>query len=74
MHFIPTCSSRLNQVERFFGLITDKAIRRMPFTSVSNPALVSAPSEKSFSKRQLCIVLSVNSVLAAARQNGAAAA
>src|SRR5690606_7959777 len=27
LHFIPTYSSWLNQVERFFGLITDKAIR-----------------------------------------------
>ena len=34
MHFIPTYSSWLNQVERFFGLITDKAIRRGSFTSV----------------------------------------
>ena len=33
-HFIPTYSSWLNQVERFFGLITDKAIRRGSFTSV----------------------------------------
>jgi transposase len=28
MHFIPTYSSWLNQIERFFSLITDKAIRR----------------------------------------------
>jgi putative transposase len=34
MHFIPTHSSWLNQVERFFALITDKAIRRGSFTSV----------------------------------------
>lgn len=34
MHFIPTYSSWLNQVERFFGLITDKAIRRGSFSSV----------------------------------------
>lgn len=34
MHFIPTYSSWLNQVERFFGLITDKAIRRGSFKSV----------------------------------------
>jgi putative transposase len=33
MHFIPTYSSCLNQVERFFSLITDKAIRRGSFTS-----------------------------------------
>jgi putative transposase len=33
MHFIPTYSSWLNQVERFFSLITDKAIRRGSFTS-----------------------------------------
>ncbi len=34
MHFTPTYSSWLNQVERFFALITDKAIRRGSFTSV----------------------------------------
>ena len=34
MHFIPTYSSWLNQVERFFSLITDRAIRRGSFTSV----------------------------------------
>ena len=34
MHFIPTYSSWLNQVERFFSLITDEAIRRGSFSSV----------------------------------------
>ncbi|MCK4514374.1 MAG: transposase, partial [Spirochaetaceae bacterium] len=34
MHFIPTYSSWLNQVERWFGLITDRAIRRGSFSSV----------------------------------------
>lgn len=34
LHFIPTYSSWLNQVERFFALITDKAIRRDSLTSV----------------------------------------
>lgn len=34
LHFIPTYSSWLNQVERFFSLITDKAIRRGSFASV----------------------------------------
>lgn len=34
LHFIPTSSLWLNLVERFFGLITDKAIRRGVFTSV----------------------------------------
>jgi putative transposase len=34
MHFIPTYSSWLNQVERFFALITDKTIRRGSFNSV----------------------------------------
>ena len=34
MHFVPTYSSWLNQVERFFGIITDKAIRRGSFNSV----------------------------------------
>jgi putative transposase len=32
--FIPTYSSWLNQVERFFGLMTDKVIRRDSFQSV----------------------------------------
>jgi putative transposase len=36
LHFIPTYSSWLNQVERFFGLITDQAIRRGSFTSVKD--------------------------------------
>ena len=33
-HFVPTYSSWLNQVERWFGLITERAIRRGSFTSV----------------------------------------
>ena len=36
LHFIPTSSSWLNLVERFFGLITDKAIRRGIFSSVKD--------------------------------------
>jgi putative transposase len=36
IHFIPTYSSWLNQVERSFALITDKAIRRGSFTSVKD--------------------------------------
>jgi putative transposase len=36
MHFIPTYSSWLNQVERFFALITEKAIRRGSFSSVKD--------------------------------------
>jgi transposase len=34
IHFTPTGSSWVNQVERFFGLITDKLIRRGVHTSV----------------------------------------
>jgi transposase len=34
LHFIPTSSSWLNQVERFFAEITEKSIRRGAFTSV----------------------------------------
>lgn len=34
LHFIPTSSSWLNLVERFFALITEKQIRRGIFTSV----------------------------------------
>jgi putative transposase len=36
IHFIPTYSSWLNQVERFFALVTDKAIRRGSFSSVKD--------------------------------------
>ena len=35
MHFTPTSGSWLNQVERFFGLITEKQIRRGVFKSVA---------------------------------------
>jgi transposase len=34
MHFTPTGSSWLNQVERWFGVLTDKLIRRGVHTSV----------------------------------------
>lgn len=40
LHFAPTSSSWLNLVERFFGKLTDKAIRRGIFTSV--PDLIAA--------------------------------
>jgi transposase len=40
LHFTPTASSWLNLVERFFGKLTDKAIRRGIFTSV--PDLIAA--------------------------------
>ena len=35
LHFTPTSASWLNQVERFFGLITQERIRRGVFTSVA---------------------------------------
>ena len=35
MHFTPTSASWLNQVERFFGLITENRIRRGVFRSVA---------------------------------------
>jgi len=35
-HFIPTYASWLNQVERWFALITQKAIRRGSFRSVKD--------------------------------------
>jgi putative transposase len=35
-HFTPTYSSWLNQVERWFGIITQKAIRRGSFSSTKN--------------------------------------
>ena len=34
LHFIPTSSSWLNMVERFFGVLTEKRLRRGVFTSV----------------------------------------
>jgi transposase len=34
IHFVPTSSSWLNLVERFFGILTDKRLRRGVFTSV----------------------------------------
>ena len=34
VHFTPTSASWLNQVERFFGLLTDRRIRRGTFGSV----------------------------------------
>jgi transposase len=40
LHFVPTSSSWLNLVERWFGELTDKRIRRGTFTSV--PELVDA--------------------------------
>lgn len=36
LHFIPTSSSWLNLVERFFGLITEKQLKRGVFTSVKD--------------------------------------
>jgi transposase len=43
LHFIPTSTSWLNQIERFFAAITEKRIRRGAFRSV--PALVTAINE-----------------------------
>ena len=36
VHYTPTYSSWLNQVERWFGLITQQAIRRGSFKSVKD--------------------------------------
>jgi transposase len=36
LHFTPTSASWLNQVERFFGLITEDALRRGVFRSVAD--------------------------------------
>src|SRR5271157_4416301 len=36
IHYTPTYSSWLNQVERWFGLITQRAIRRGSFSSVKD--------------------------------------
>ena len=35
-HFVPTSSSWLNLVERWFGELTSKAVRRGPFSSVAD--------------------------------------
>jgi DDE superfamily endonuclease len=43
LHFTPSSESKLNQVERFFGKITEKQIRRGAFRSV--PALEKAIME-----------------------------
>lgn len=43
LHFIPTSSSWLNRVERWFREITDKRIRRGSFKSV--PDLIAAITE-----------------------------
>lgn len=43
LHFIPTSSSWLNLIERWFGQLTDKQLRRGVFTSV--PDLVEAIEE-----------------------------
>src|ERR1019366_4155351 len=40
LHFTPTSSSWLNMIERWFGKLTDKAIRRGVFQSV--PELITA--------------------------------
>jgi transposase len=36
LHFTPTSASWLNQVERFFGLMTEERLRRGVFTSVAD--------------------------------------
>lgn len=36
LHFTPTSASWINQVERFFGLITDEAIRRAVFPGLAD--------------------------------------
>jgi transposase len=36
VHYTPTSASWINQVERFFGLLTDRAIRRGVFRSVAD--------------------------------------
>ena len=36
LHFTPTYASWINQVERFFGIITQKAIRRGSFRNVGD--------------------------------------
>ena len=35
MHFTPTSASWINQVERFFALLTERALRRGVFRSVA---------------------------------------
>ncbi len=37
VHDTPTCASWINQVERWFGLVTQQAIRRGSFSNVKEP-------------------------------------
>jgi len=49
LHFIPTSSSWLNQVERFFAEITEKRIRRGAFRSVKaleQAIMITGPSQR----------------------------
>jgi hypothetical protein len=36
VHFTPTSASWINQVERFFALLTERALRRGAFSSVAD--------------------------------------
>ena len=36
LHFTPTCASWLNQVERWFGLVTQRAIKLASFRNVTH--------------------------------------
>ena len=50
MHFTPSYSSWLNQVERWFGIITQKAIRRGSFKSVKELVAKIESFVKSYNK------------------------
>jgi DDE superfamily endonuclease len=50
VHFTPTSSSWINQVERWFGFITDELIRRGSHTSVQALEPTSAPGPRNGTK------------------------
>jgi len=51
LHFTPTYSSWINQVERWFGLITQRAIRRDSFPVPSRPVCARSSSSSTHYKR-----------------------
>ena len=65
LHFIPTSSSWLNQVERFFAEITEKRIHRGVFKSI--PALEKAiteyPAEHNADPKPFAWVADADSIL-----------
>jgi hypothetical protein len=53
LHFIPTYSSWLNQGERFFALITERAIRRGSYPSYGLPQQIRSSKNSNVSRHEL---------------------